>query len=61
MAIRSAAARQIKALVDASSEKTRAGAGRVCDAGMPMNALVASVARVADVLGEISAATREQS
>ena len=62
LASRSAeAARQIKALIDASSSKTRAGAELVRTAGSTMDEIVASVARVTDVLGEISAATGEQS
>nr|WP_297457789.1 methyl-accepting chemotaxis protein [uncultured Halomonas sp.] len=62
LASRSAdAARQIKALIDASSEKTRGGAELVRAAGETMDEIVASVARVTDVLGEISAATHEQS
>ncbi|SDL88979.1 methyl-accepting chemotaxis sensory transducer with Cache sensor [Modicisalibacter muralis] len=62
LASRSAdAARQIKTLIDASSEKTRGGAELVRTAGETMNEIVASVARVTDVLGEISAATHEQS
>ncbi|WP_136065171.1 methyl-accepting chemotaxis protein [Modicisalibacter radicis] len=62
LASRSAeAARQIKGLIDASSTKTRAGAELVRTAGSTMDEIVASVARVTDVLGEISAATGEQS
>lgn len=55
------AARQIKELIDNSSNKTRAGAQLVRNAGATMDEIVASVARVTDVLGEISAATNEQS
>ncbi|QEA38457.1 hypothetical protein FGL86_04760 [Pistricoccus aurantiacus] len=62
LASRSAdAARQIKQLIDTSSDKTRAGAELVRNAGATMDEIVASVARVTDVLGEISAATNEQS
>ncbi|HET8790720.1 MAG TPA: methyl-accepting chemotaxis protein [Modicisalibacter sp.] len=62
LASRSAdAARQIKTLIEASSEKTRGGAQLVRTAGETMTEIVASVARVTDVLGEISAATNEQS
>ncbi|WP_227370880.1 methyl-accepting chemotaxis protein [Halomonas sp. M20] len=55
------AAQQIKELIDTSSNKTRAGAELVRNAGATMDEIVASVARVTDVLGEISAATNEQS
>nr|WP_299245920.1 methyl-accepting chemotaxis protein [uncultured Halomonas sp.] len=55
------AAQQIKTLIDTSSTKTRAGAELVRNAGATMDEIVASVARVTDVLGEISAATNEQS
>ncbi|WP_048307423.1 methyl-accepting chemotaxis protein [Halomonas sp. PR-M31] len=55
------AAQQIKGLIDNSSNKTRAGAEQVRLAGATMDEIVASVARVTDVLGEISAATNEQS
>ncbi|HSH48184.1 MAG TPA: methyl-accepting chemotaxis protein [Halomonas sp.] len=62
LASRSAeAAQQIKQLIDTSSDKTRAGAELVRNAGTTMDEIVASVARVTDVLGEISAATSEQS
>lgn len=55
------AAQQIKTLIDNSSSKTRAGAELVHSAGETMDEIVASVARVTDVLGEISAASGEQS
>ncbi|MCP1363575.1 methyl-accepting chemotaxis protein, partial [Halomonas sp. BBD45] len=55
------AARQIKELIDTSTAKTRAGAELVRAAGETMDEIVASVARVTEVLGEIGAATREQS
>ncbi|WP_129141685.1 methyl-accepting chemotaxis protein [Modicisalibacter coralii] len=62
LASRSAdASRQIKELIDASTAKTRSGAERVRTAGTTMDEIVASVARVTDVLSEINAATREQS
>ncbi|SFH59932.1 methyl-accepting chemotaxis protein [Modicisalibacter xianhensis] len=62
LASRSAdAARQIKELIETSTTKTRAGAELVRAAGETMDEIVASVARVTDVLGEIGAATREQS
>ncbi|WP_367379111.1 methyl-accepting chemotaxis protein [Halomonas sp. PR-M31] len=55
------AAQQIKELIDNSSNKTRVGTELVRNAGATMDEIVASVARVTDVLGEISAATNEQS
>ncbi|WP_163647903.1 methyl-accepting chemotaxis protein [Modicisalibacter sp. 'Wilcox'] len=62
LASRSAdASRQIKTLVDASAAKTRSGTERVRAAGATMEEIVDSVKRVTDVLGEINAATREQS
>ncbi len=62
LASRSAdAARQIKTLIDASAERTQTGAQRVRDAGAAMDEIVASIARVNGVLGEITAATGEQS
>ncbi|WIX32361.1 methyl-accepting chemotaxis protein [Salinicola sp. JS01] len=62
LASRSAnAAQQIKTLIDASAERTQLGAQRVRDAGAAMDEIVASIARVNGVLGEITAATSEQS
>ena len=55
------AAREIKALIGASVEKVDSGSRLVADAGATMQEIVASVQRVADIVGEISAATQEQS
>ncbi|WP_106476665.1 methyl-accepting chemotaxis protein [Phytohalomonas tamaricis] len=55
------AAKDIKALIDASSAKTATGTVLVENAGTAMNDLVARVRRVTDVIGEISAAADEQS
>jgi methyl-accepting chemotaxis protein len=56
-----AAAREIKGLVTVSAEKVEDGARRVRDAGSAMDEIVANVKRVVDVIGEITAATSEQS
>ena len=56
-----AAAKEIKALISASVERVESGARLVGDAGSTMNEIVASVRRVADIIGEISAAASEQS
>jgi methyl-accepting chemotaxis protein len=56
-----AAAREIKGLIQASVERVEAGTRLVGDAGSTMNEIVASVQRVSDIIGEISAATGEQS
>jgi methyl-accepting chemotaxis protein len=55
------AAREIKGLIGNSVAKVEAGARQVQDAGATMSEIVASVQRVTDVIGEISAATSEQS
>jgi methyl-accepting chemotaxis protein len=55
------AAREIKALINASVEKVDSGSRLVADAGATMQEIVASVQRVAHIVGEISAATSEQS
>jgi methyl-accepting chemotaxis protein len=54
-------AREIKSLIGASVDSVEAGARLVADAGSTMDEIVASVKRVTDMMGEISAATREQS
>jgi len=56
-----AAAREIKSLIGASVEKVESGARLVQDAGSTMTEIVASVQRVSDIIGEISAAAGEQS
>ncbi len=55
------AAREIKSLIGTSVEKVEAGTRLVADAGQTMSEIVASVQRVADIIGEISAASGEQS
>ena len=55
------AAREIKTLIGTSVDKVEAGARLVQDAGSTMGEIVASVQRVTDVIGEISAAAAEQS
>jgi methyl-accepting chemotaxis protein len=55
------AAREIKTLIGASVEKVESGSRLVQDAGNTMGEIVASVQRVTDIIGEISAAAGEQS
>ncbi len=55
------AAKEIKSLIGASVEKVASGSGLVADAGRTMKEIVASVQRVNDIIGEISAASLEQS
>ena len=55
------AAREIKALIGASVDRVESGSRLVHDAGTTMNEIVASVQRVTDIIGEISAASTEQS
>ena len=55
------AAREIKSLIAASVEKVDGGTKLVADAGQTMQEIVGSVQRVADIIGEISAATAEES
>jgi len=57
----SAAAKEIKSLIDDSVEKVDTGAKLVGQAGETMEQIVASVKHVTDVVGEISAASHEQS
>ncbi|HSI49329.1 MAG TPA: methyl-accepting chemotaxis protein [Ideonella sp.] len=54
------AAKEIKSLIGASVEKVETGSRLVGDAGTQMDDIVAQVRRVADLIGEISAAAREQ-
>ncbi|MBK4735335.1 methyl-accepting chemotaxis protein [Noviherbaspirillum pedocola] len=54
------AAKEIKALIGDSVEKVDAGGKLVDQAGATMQEIVSSVRRVADIIGEISAATGEQ-
>jgi methyl-accepting chemotaxis protein len=55
------AAREIKGLIGASVDKVESGARLVQDAGSTMDEIVASVQRVSDIIGEITAASAEQS
>jgi methyl-accepting chemotaxis protein len=55
------AAKEIKALIGNSVDKVESGAKLVADAGTTMTDIVASVQRVSDIIGEISAAAAEQS
>jgi methyl-accepting chemotaxis protein len=55
------AAREIKSLIGASSEKVDGGTRLVNDAGSAMQEIVGGVRRVTDIIGEISAAATEQS
>jgi methyl-accepting chemotaxis protein-2 (aspartate sensor receptor) len=55
------AAREIKALINASVEKVESGSKLVQNAGVTMSEIVNSVRRVSDIIGEISSAASEQS
>ena len=55
------AAKEIKALIGDSVEKVDAGSKLVDEAGTTMNDIVTSVKHVADIMGEITAASHEQS
>lgn len=55
------AAKEIKQLIEDSTAKVGIGADQVKRAGETMRDLVASVKRVADIVGEITAASDEQS
>ena len=55
-----AAAKEIKALIGDSVEKVEAGSKLVDQAGNTMSEVVTSIQRVADIMGEISAASQEQ-
>ncbi|WP_419964707.1 methyl-accepting chemotaxis protein [Pelomonas cellulosilytica] len=55
------AAKEIKSLISASVERVDSGTQQVQAAGSTMTEIVASVQRVTDIIGEISAAAREQS
>ncbi|MEW6707592.1 MAG: methyl-accepting chemotaxis protein [Pseudomonadota bacterium] len=54
------AAKEIKTLISDSVEKVEVGSRQVNDAGRTMSDIVRQVKRVSDLLGEISAATHEQ-
>jgi len=55
------AAKEIKGLIGASVEKVESGARLVANAGETMKEIVGSVQRVTDIIGEITAASTEQS
>jgi methyl-accepting chemotaxis protein len=55
------AAKEIKTLINSSSEKVESGSKLVQDAGNSMNEILTSVKRVTDIIGEITAASAEQS
>ncbi|WP_420998062.1 methyl-accepting chemotaxis protein [Cupriavidus sp. 30B13] len=55
------AAKEIKGLIEASVEQAALGSTLVEEAGSTMEQVVASVKRVADLMGEITAASDEQS
>ncbi|UYC10297.1 methyl-accepting chemotaxis protein [Xanthomonas sp. CFBP 8445] len=55
------AAKEIKTLIDDSVERVAEGSTLVEQAGTTMQEIVASVQRVTDIMGEISAASQEQS
>lgn len=56
-----AAAREIKELIDTSVEKVTIGTELVATAGSTMDEVVSSIQRVHDIMGEITAASQEQS
>lgn len=55
------AAKEVKALINASVEKVELGSTLVRDAGMTMNEILLSVRHVTDIIGEIRAASSDQS
>ena len=55
------AAKEIKALIGASVERVEAGSALVDRAGATMTEVVQAIRRVTDIVGEISAASSEQS
>ena len=55
------AAREIKALISTSVDQVQEGSSLVHHAGQTIEDLVVSVRRVSDIMGEITAATQEQS
>jgi methyl-accepting chemotaxis protein len=55
------AAKEIKGLIGTSVGKVEAGSKLVAQAGQTMSEIVGSVQRVSDIIGEITAASREQS
>lgn len=57
----SEASKEIRTLIDTSVQYTHTGADLVRNAGATMREIVESVAKVTDVIGEISAGAKEQS
>ncbi len=57
----SAAAREIKALIDASVRNVQEGSAQVAQAGSTMDEVVTSIKHVYDIMNEITDASREQS
>ena len=55
------AAKEIKTLINASVERVEQGSALVDQAGVTMTEVVSSIRRVTDLMGEISAASNEQS
>ncbi|CAM8669744.1 Tar Methyl-accepting chemotaxis protein [Comamonadaceae bacterium] len=55
------AAKEIKSLINASVERVEQGTALVDKAGETMTEVVSSIRRVTDIMGEISAASNEQS
>jgi aerotaxis receptor len=54
------AAKDIKALIDASASKIEIGAGMASTAGQDMEKVIAAIGQVAAIMGDISGSTREQ-
>jgi len=54
------AAKEIKNLISASVENVESGSAQVAQAGQTMSEIVASVQRVSDLIGEITASSSEQ-
>ncbi|CAB3770405.1 methyl-accepting chemotaxis protein [Paraburkholderia humisilvae] len=57
----SAAAKEIKELIDTSVERVQSGSALVDEAGRTMTEIIGAVQRVTDIMGEIAAASSEQS
>jgi len=55
-----AAAKEIKGLIETSNDEVNAGSKLVAEAGTTMHEVLASVARVTDIMSEITAASQEQ-
>jgi len=55
------AAKEIKSLINASVERVEQGSALVDQAGVTMTEVVGSIRRVTDIMGEINAASNEQS